>query len=67
MHDGLGDDHLSIKPGMPRDKPRERPIVVVRPVHHRRDAVEGRKEILGISLNPRTLPCQDVHVDRPFT
>ena len=34
-NDGLGDDHLRVEPGMPRDEPCERPIVVVRPVHHR--------------------------------
>lgn len=54
MNDGLGDDHLRVEPGMPRDEPRERPIVVVRPVHHRRDAVE-KKYIKINQLEPKNI------------
>jgi hypothetical protein len=39
---------------MPRDEPRERPIVVVRPVHHRRDAVE-KKYIKINQLEPKNI------------
>lgn len=57
VHNSLGDDHLRIEPRVPRDEPRERPVVVVRPVHHRRDAGEPRTDITPTHQIRSAPPC----------
>lgn len=61
MHDGLRDHHLRVEPRVLRDQPRERPVVVVRPVHHRRHAAgeEGENhEINRLSMSSTAIPAR---------
>lgn len=61
MHDGLRDHHLRVEPRVLRDQPRERPVVVVRPVHHRRHAAgeEGENhEINQLSMSSTAIPAR---------